>query len=438
MAELSQIELGGVVYDLKDLTAREVDTSLSSTSRKPLANYIIYNMIADCAVNWRIDENTGLARLVNRFGEDIGDALDIMSNKLFHPKLTNLMDSRTITVGNGTSVVLSYNYVSIDDNEVADGPGTGTVVVNNVSGTSFSVPQGNNTVDVTSRLSAGENSVKVRVTNSEGTSRELIYNVIVLSLSVTSDLNSPDAYYGNVEFHYTVTGYGASKTVHFEMDGTELATDTITTSGIATAKTIPSQTAGQHTLRIWAVTTVNGLTVISDVLTLSMIWATAALPAITLGENQYAVRYFNYDGAYLYGYAANAGTAGIDPVATSLISEPSRTWTATTAYIYNGWNDLPASVSKNVAVMAAYLVKAIYTVRFMNGSTVLQTVSVVEGNDATYTGATPTNGDEDYVFTGWLPLPTNIQADTDCVAQFVDTNTPLIKFLKRTNTSYEG
>ena len=513
MPDISELEIGGVTYTVKDYTAREVDNALSGTSQKPLANRVIYNMIADCAVNWRIDEETGLARLVNRFGEDIGDALDITNSTTYRPKITNLLPSRVITVASGSSVVLQYRYESVDDNTVDDGPGVGTIICNNVSTATFNVPQGANTYDVTSLLSAGENSVKVRVMNSEGTTREFTYNVIVLSLSLTTNLVSPDAYYGDVTFNYVLSGYGDSKVVHFSMDNVELATDTVTTSGQTRTKTIPAQTAGTHTLKIWATTTVNSISVTSDVITLNMVFATAALPAINLESGQYAIRYFNTDGTYLYGYAAASGAAAINPVGTGAIEVPTKTGTSDTTYVFSGWNDLPATVTKNCAVVAAYTTsykvlfinngitfdtqwiaaggdasepantptrsetssKAYvfagwtetengttvdedalvgvdaprtlysvftelnkYTVRFMNGTSVLQTVTVIEGGTATYTGATPTTTQDGYVFAGWLPSGANITQNTDCIAQFRDANTPLSKYLARTMTEYES
>ena len=59
-----------------------------------------------------------------------------------------------------------------------------------------------------------------------------------------------------------------------------------------------------------------------------------------------------------------------------------------------------------------------YTAYFYNENTLLQTVkNIPYGGTATYTGATPTKSG--YVFTGWSPSPTNIQADTACYAQFI-------------------
>ena len=64
-----------------------------------------------------------------------------------------------------------------------------------------------------------------------------------------------------------------------------------------------------------------------------------------------------------------------------------------------------------------------YTVRFYNGTTLVQTVSEVPyGSNASYTGDTPAKTDvekpEDYEFTGWNPSPNGITGNTDCYAQY--------------------
>ena len=85
---------------------------------------------------------------------------------------------------------------------------------------------------------------------------------------------------------------------------------------------------------------------------------------------------------------------------------------------FQGWSPAIGAVTGNVTYTASYIVT--YTVYFYNGSTLLQTVTGVQaGGSATYTGATPVNAEHsDYEFTGWSPLPTNIQANTSCYAQY--------------------
>jgi hypothetical protein len=60
-----------------------------------------------------------------------------------------------------------------------------------------------------------------------------------------------------------------------------------------------------------------------------------------------------------------------------------------------------------------------YTVRFYNGTTLLQTVSVAYGGNATYNGDTPVNPEDSAAeFLGFEPTPTNVTADMDCYAQY--------------------
>ena len=82
---------------------------------------------------------------------------------------------------------------------------------------------------------------------------------------------------------------------------------------------------------------------------------------------------------------------------------------------FQNWTPSIASVTGDTVYTANYTVT--YTVYFYNGQTLLQTVTgVAAGGSATYTGATPTDGEN--VFAGWSPSPTNIQGDTSCYAQF--------------------
>ena len=81
-----------------------------------------------------------------------------------------------------------------------------------------------------------------------------------------------------------------------------------------------------------------------------------------------------------------------------------------------GWTPSVSSVTGNVTYTASYI--PVYTVNFYNGSTLLQTVSVQQGSNATYTGTTPVDATNGYPFDGWSPSPNNIQANTNCYAQF--------------------
>ena len=132
----------------------------------------------------------------------------------------------------------------------------------------------------------------------------------------------------------------------------------------------------------------------------------------------------------------------------SYSGQPTRAQTAQHTFTFVGWStEQDASANDPNATKAVYADRTVYaaysrvvrtyTVRFLNGSTVLQTVSnVAYGSNATYTGSTPTKTDHE--FTGWDPLPTSITGDTDCLAQFRDLRTPIVKYLTNTLTEYES
>ena len=86
-----------------------------------------------------------------------------------------------------------------------------------------------------------------------------------------------------------------------------------------------------------------------------------------------------------------------------------------------GWTPAISAVTGDITYTAAYI--PVYTVRFYNGATLLQTISVSQGETAIYTGATPVSDNADEEFTGWDKTLTNVQASMDVYAMF-DTPDP--------------
>lgn len=113
-------------------------------------------------------------------------------------------------------------------------------------------------------------------------------------------------------------------------------------------------------------------------------------------------------------------------------STPTKTSTAQYTYSFAGWAKKPGGAADSTALQAVTADRSVYaaftatvrryTVRFYNGSTLLQTVTnVAYGGSATYTGDTPVSTEgsaEDYPFEGWVPTGKNITGDTSCYAQF--------------------
>lgn len=195
--------------------------------------------------------------------------------------LQNRLSSRSITAAGGSAVELKYQYTSVDPDGVDDGDGIGTLIVNGASVATVSVPQGESTLDVAQYLTSGANTVKLKVENSEGSSRTLSYTITVVTLTMTTTIDAMAVYSAATTFNYTVSGSGV-KTVHILMDGTELGTEEVSSSGRSRSYAIPAQSDGAHILTAYAETTVSDTTVRSNTLTVGMMFVSDAMsdPAI--------------------------------------------------------------------------------------------------------------------------------------------------------------
>ena len=232
----------------------------------------------------------GLAYESNRLwltanGVQVGDSVEIIGGtgggtgtggNTYSISLLNELSSRVLSVAEGDPVILKFSYHSIDDDSYPDGPGIGTITVNNVRKASLSIPQGSYTLDATKYLVAGENTIRIKVENSEGSSKTLAYTVNVLALAVTTTVPEMSLYSGAVAMPYTVTGQG-SKTVHFVMDGRELGTEVVETSGISRTFGIPAQPDGAHIFEIYAVAESDGASVSSETLRLGMLYTSSTM-----------------------------------------------------------------------------------------------------------------------------------------------------------------
>jgi hypothetical protein len=248
-AELVDIRAGydGKTYESAGAAVRQIGYDLNELSQN------LVNALGKEIPDGLAYEGTKLYLTAN--GEQVGDAVTVVGgsggggslNQTYTMTLLNLLDSRAITITGDDECILEFSYHSIDDDGFNDGDGIGYIYVNNSLVSTLSVPQGDNSFNITSHLSKGENSVKIQIENSEGSRKTLTYTVNVLVLSVTTTAPKMSLYSGQVSLPYTVTGAG-SKTVHFVMDGREIATDTVATSGNSRVVVIPPQVDGAHIL----------------------------------------------------------------------------------------------------------------------------------------------------------------------------------------------
>ena len=161
--------------------------------------------------------------------------------------------------------------------------------------------------------------------------------------------------------------------------------------------------------------------------------------------NYVFANFYSQDGTTLY------STAKVASGGNASYSGETPTKPATTSYSYNfvGWSTSMNATAAESGVLngltadknvyAAFeAVERVFTVRFINNGVVLQTKTLHYGESTTYTGTTPTyTGSEpgEWVFSGWSQDPTNVTDDMDCIAQFKDMSSKVVKLVDRTITS---
>lgn len=180
--------------------------------------------------------------------------------------LTNKLDTDTLYVTLGEPAILSYLYENSEDLDA-----TVQYIVNNVDKFTTKIISGNIiNFDVAQYLDNGYNYVQVKVTDMKGSSKSLIYTVNTISLSISSTFDSSIVYTEDITFRYTPVG-DIRKVIHFEIDGTELEPDIVSTSGRQQSR-ILSFSNGVHALKVWASAELNDKTINSNILSYEVMY----------------------------------------------------------------------------------------------------------------------------------------------------------------------
>ena len=178
--------------------------------------------------------------------------------------VTNTTGWLSRTISYGASCQVSLTWSSIED-ALPTGSGTMAVTVGGVTKATYSVEQGAVTVDVGPYLNMGSNKVRVRVSDVYENAKTITFTVVSVELSIISSFDTTSTYAAGETVDFTYVPKGAlDKTVHFEVDGTEVATTVVTTSGRQQTETLPAMTHGAHSLLVYFTATVDGQTVYSN------------------------------------------------------------------------------------------------------------------------------------------------------------------------------
>ena len=205
--------------------------------------------------------------------------------------LTNNLSSTQIVAVVGGDALLNFNYMSSEDET---GDGMAYVYVNDVLKMTTKITPSDNIINIGSCLSEGINVVKLTCMDQYSNSRSLSYTVEVVSLRLTSAFDASIPYDSDIDYTYTPV-VNATKTVHFIVDGTEIGTDIITTSGRQETYTIPKQPHGSHTLEVYFTIDINGVPVPSNHLYYDLICVASGVttPIISCAYNNKELSQFD-------------------------------------------------------------------------------------------------------------------------------------------------
>lgn len=279
--------------------------------------------------NLEFDYDTNLLYLTSD-GERIGDGIQVATgvgggggtSLEYTIKLTNLLENRAFTVASGKKVELKFSYSSVDSEGYADGNGVGKLTINSVVKPALSVVQGDNTIDITSMLSTGANTVKVRVENSEGAAKTLSYTITVVAATITSSFDVSKQYSDEVKVQFDYIPNGAvEKTVYFEVDGEVAGTQVVTASGKQQTYYVPVQTHGSHTLRVWFECVIDGADVTSNELYYEFMFIVDGDTTPIIISNFQAIEVTQYDTVVIpyRVFTPNGLTSTIDLIADNIV-----------------------------------------------------------------------------------------------------------------------
>lgn len=255
---------------------------------------------ADNGYTFEEDDVTYL-QLTNN-GEDVGDRIALPAggggggSGSGITMRVRVVGATNMVIGEDINAFVKYSFTSVEsDTGIDTGDGDYVVLVNGATVSSGKAIQGENQFNLKGYVYLGSNTVKIRVTDSYGNARTVTWNVQVASLVLTSTFADDIIYNTNpVQFRYTPVGLG-TKTVRFFLDGNELPSDTVDTSGRQITKNLTGIGNGMHSIRVFAESTVEGSSLKSNELYYEFIYADASVtkPIISVSYNQTEVEQFS-------------------------------------------------------------------------------------------------------------------------------------------------
>lgn len=205
---------------------------------------------------------------------------------------------------------IEFKFTSIDrETEVPTGTGNLAIYVGGLMKTNMTIQQGDNqTIDVFNYLTTGTNNVRLTMTDSYGNTATRTFTITMESFALTWNLGETNVNNDSaLSFYVTPTGNG-SKSIYTKVDGTIVATDTVTTSGRRLTKNLTGLTHGAHIIEVYGTVVINGVTLESNHLI-------AAVAVVLAGESAPVIAVKWPDGPLTQYTSVNIPYVVVDPSA---------------------------------------------------------------------------------------------------------------------------
>ena len=190
-------------------------------------------------------------------------------------KLTCGLDSRIFSIMAGEpSCVIPYTWTSTDTEDgTPTGNGSATWTVNGSRAAVQKVAQGENSFDIRKYLTDGEeNAVILTISDAYGNSKNLPFTITVTAFGLSWYLEDM-AYHKSEALTIRMDPTGAGdKLVKLSVDGTEVYSQNVSTTGRTISTTVGPLNHGTHTIEAWLEVEVEGETLTTDKLRHVGIW----------------------------------------------------------------------------------------------------------------------------------------------------------------------
>lgn len=206
--------------------------------------------------------------------------------------------SSPLVVTADDKIIIEYNFIGTDASGDDIGQGNVTWKLGNKVIKTETVYTGVNSADLTEFIDVGsDQKVTLIISDDIGTTQQKIWYISVVDVKLESTFDDTRYYSANSPVTFTYTPYGAvDKTVHFLMDGEEIATvnSAKAAAGLSASYTVPAQDHGTHLFEAYMTATINNNEIESNHIVKDIIWydETSDIPVIGCISQNFTARQY--------------------------------------------------------------------------------------------------------------------------------------------------